>query len=154
MISHLPVYLLSQQSKTAILATPKMIMLTGVKEQHALHGDSATRECSPGVLQSTSSSSGEENLLTIEKLVFNTSLSTPFHPSSFSRLKWQALRSADISIPLSAGTYRQSQQSSVGVDEYDMKRCTSLNKCTKSTTLDMFNTKLLVHTIGTVKPDL
>ena len=29
-----------------------------------------------------------------------------------------------------------------------------MNKCTKSATLDMSNTKLLVHRIGTVKSDL
>ena len=29
-----------------------------------------------------------------------------------------------------------------------------MNKCTRVATLDMFNTKLLVHPIGTVKSDL
>ena len=29
-----------------------------------------------------------------------------------------------------------------------------MNKCTRGATLDMFNTKLLVHPIGTVKSDL
>ena len=48
----------------------------------------------------------------------------------------------------------QSKQRCVGEDEYNMKRCTSLNKCTRRAPLDMFNTKLLVHTIGTVKSDL
>ena len=124
-------------------------MPTGVQEQHALRGDSATRECSPGVSQPTSSSSREEHLLTMDKQVLSTSLSPPtFHHSS-SRLKCTALRSTDTLLS-PVGNYIGRESRVVWYRRW----LHLMNKCTRGATLHMSSTKLLVHTIGTVKFDL
>ena len=92
-----------KKAKLLCTSYSNKIMPTGVKEQHALHGDSATRECSPGVSQCTSSSSREEHLLTMDKQDFSTSLSPSYVHSSWSRLKWAALKSMDT-LPSPVGT--------------------------------------------------